>query len=163
MTAIRRQRAALVLLLLAAMGVAVGLMLFALGENINHFYTPSQIVQGEAETGTRIRGGGMVVVGSVSRDPVSLKVTFRVSDGAESVAVEYEGILPDLFVEDSGVVVTGKLSDDGVFKATELLARHDANYMPPEVKKALEKVHGESAPGHLSASVKDNTPLKAGL
>ncbi|MRI32358.1 cytochrome c maturation protein CcmE [Endozoicomonas sp. OPT23] len=164
MTAIRKQRAALVFLMLTAIGIAVGLVLFALGENINHFYTPSQILQGEAPKDIRIRGGGMVVAGSIHRDPDSLKVVFRVSDGPSSVAVEYEGILPDLFVEDSGVVVTGTLGKNGVIKASELLARHDSNYMPPEVKKALEKVHKDSVPGHLSATVvKDSAPLKAGF
>ncbi len=164
MIAIRRQRAALVILMLAGIGVAVGLMLFALGENINHFYTPSQIIQREAPSGTIIRGGGMVVIGSIHRDPDSLKVSFRVSDGAESVAVEYEGILPDLFVEDSGVVVTGVLGKNGVFKAKELLARHDSSYMPQEVKMALKKVHQDKVPGHLSVTVaKDSEPLKAGF
>ena len=141
MNAVRKQRLLLVLLLIAGVGVAVALALFALRENINLYFSPTQMVQGEAPIGKKIRGGGLVVAGSIQRDPKSLEVTFKVTDGKHEVTVVYDGILPDLFVENSGVVVTGTLQEDGVFKATELLARHDENYMPPEVQKAIDKAH----------------------
>ena len=151
MNPVRKQRLILVLLLIAGVGLAVTLMLFALKENINHYYSPLEMEQGQAPYGQKIRGGGLVVPGSVSRDPDSLEVTFKITDGAGIVTVSYNGILPDLFVEGSGVVATGVLSPDGHFKASEILARHDENYMPPEVQKAIDKVHikaeGESNSG----------------
>lgn len=144
MNAVRRQRLILVLLLLVGVALAVTLVLFALRENINHYFSPSQMAAGEAPVGQRMRGGGLVVPGSVERDKKSLKVRFRISDGAGEVAVLYEGILPDLFIEGSGVVALGVLSPDGVFTATQVLARHDENYMPPEVHKAIDAVHSQA-------------------
>ncbi|WP_257295382.1 cytochrome c maturation protein CcmE [Endozoicomonas sp. YOMI1] len=149
MNAVRKQRLILVLLLLAGVGVAVALMLFALRENINHYFSPAQMAAGEAPVGQRMRGGGLVVPGSVERDTESLKVSFRITDGAGEVTVHYEGILPDLFVEGSGVVALGTLGDDGVFAATEVLAKHDENYMPPEVQKAIDEAH----PGYTKPTV----------
>ena len=146
MNPIRKQRLILVLLLLAGVGLAATLMLFALRENINHYYSPVDMQQGVAPYGQVIRGGGLVVPGSVKRDPESLKVEFEITDGAGTVKVQYEGILPDLFVEGSGVVGTGKLQLNGLFKAREILAKHDENYMPPEVQKAIDKVHADSKP-----------------
>lgn len=136
---IRKQRLKIVLFIVAGFGVAVGLALFALQENINLFYSPTQIVKGEAPKSTLIRAGGMVVEGSVKRDPQSLKVMFQITDYAETVDVEYEGILPDLFREGQGIVAQGRLGSDNKLAASEVLAKHDENYMPPEVTEALEQ------------------------
>ena len=144
MNAVRKQRLILVLLLLVGVGFAVTLVLFALRENINLYFSPAQMVAGEAPVGQRIRGGGLVVPGSVERDTESLKTSFRISDGTGEVTVRYEGILPDLFVEGSGVIALGALDDDGVFEASEVLAKHDENYMPPEVQKAIDEAHTKS-------------------
>ncbi|MFW5823886.1 MAG: cytochrome c maturation protein CcmE [Marinobacter sp.] len=135
----RKRKLTIVLFLLAGVAVAVGLTTYAFRQNINLFYDPTQIAGGEAPANVRIRAGGMVEEGSVKRDPDSLNVEFRVTDYSSSVTVAYEGILPDLFAEGQGVVATGQLSDDRVFVATEVLAKHDEQYMPPEVAKALEK------------------------
>ena len=137
MNAIRRQRLTLVSLLIMGVGLAVALVLFALSENINLFFSPSQMVSGEAPVGQTIRGGGVVVPGTVERDPTGLTVMFKITDGAGEVAVEYTGILPDLFREDQGIVGTGKLDENGRFVADELLAKHDENYTPAEVERAL--------------------------
>ncbi len=135
----RKQRLMIVLFIVFGVGIAVGLTLFALQQNINLFYSPTQIVKGEAPENTRIRAGGMVVEGSVKRDPNSLKVQFGMTDYAESVTVEYTGILPDLFREGQGIVAQGEMDGNGIFQASEVLAKHDENYMPPEVAEALEK------------------------
>ncbi len=136
---IRKKRLTIVLFLLAGISVAVGLITYALRQNINLFYDPSQIAAGEAPVDVRIRAGGMVEEGSVMRDPDSLRVEFRVTDFNASVPVEYTGILPDLFAEGQGVVAMGKLNGEGRFVADQVLAKHDENYMPPEVAEALEK------------------------
>ncbi|MFO7528327.1 MAG: cytochrome c maturation protein CcmE [Marinobacter sp.] len=136
---IRKKRLTIVLFLLAGIGVAVALTAYALRQNINLFYDPSQIAAGEAPRNVRIRAGGMVEEGSVIRDPDSLKVVFRVTDFNSSVPVEYTGILPDLFAEGQGVVAMGKIDGQGRFVADQVLAKHDENYMPPEVADALEK------------------------
>lgn len=137
----RKQKLLIIIFMLAGVGLAVALMLSALQENINLFYTPQQIASGEAPTGRTIRAGGMVVEGSVNRDVNDLGVSFKVSDGAAEVEIYFEGILPDLFRENQGIVALGELRDDGVFVASEVLAKHDENYMPPEVKDALDKAH----------------------
>ena len=134
----RKQRLFLVVLLVAGVSVAVGLALYALNQNINLFYSPTQIVDGEAPKGARIRAGGMVVEGSVVRDQQSLHVAFAMTDYAKTVNVEYTGILPDLFREGQGIVAQGELDSNGVFQAVEVLAKHDENYMPPEVADALK-------------------------
>ena len=136
---IRKKRLTIVLFLLAGLAVAVGLTTYALRQNINLFYDPTQIAAGEAPVDVRIRAGGMVEEGSVRRDPESLKVAFKVTDFTKAVTVEYVGILPDLFAEGQGVVAMGRLNNDGVFVADQVLAKHDENYMPPEVADALEK------------------------
>ncbi|QSP94371.1 cytochrome c maturation protein CcmE [Marinobacter salinisoli] len=141
---IRKKRLTIVLFLLAGLSVAVGLTTYALRQNINLFYDPSQIAAGEAPTDVRIRAGGMVEEGSVERDTESLKVSFRVTDFNASVPVEYDGILPDLFAEGQGVVAMGRLNPNGRFVADQVLAKHDENYMPPEVAEALKKA-GKSA------------------
>ncbi len=135
----RKKRLTIILFLVAGLALAVGLTTYALRQNINLFYDPSQIATGEAPQDVRIRAGGMVETGSVSRAQDSLLVQFRVTDFASSVPVEYEGILPDLFAEGQGIVAMGRLREDGTFVADQVLAKHDENYMPPEVSDALEK------------------------
>jgi len=135
---IRRQRLFIVLFVVGGISLAVGLGLFALQENINLFYSPTQIAEGEAPEGQLIRAGGMVVEGSVKRDTDSLKVEFQITDYAETVTVEFEGILPDLFREGQGIVSQGRMQGDRLM-AVEVLAKHDENYMSPEVAEALEK------------------------
>ena len=135
----RKQRLIIVCFLTVGLGVAVGLSMFALTENINLFYNPSQIAAGEAPQGVGLRAGGMVREGSVKRDQNSLTVSFVLTDFASDMEVEYTGILPDLFREGQGIVALGKLDDNNVLIADEVLAKHDENYMPPEVAEALEK------------------------
>lgn len=134
---IKQKRLALILGALAVIGVAVALVLTAFKQNLVFFFTPSQIVAKEAPVGRTFRLGGMVEAGSVKRDGVN--VSFRVTDTAQVVPVTYNGILPDLFREGKGVVAQGALGDDGVFRAKEVLAKHDENYMPPEAASAMEK------------------------
>jgi len=136
---VRKKRLFIVLVILAGVGIAVALALSALQQNINLFYTPSQIAAGEAPEGTRIRAGGLVEEGSVKRTNDSLSVAFRVTDGAQAITITYQGILPDLFREGQGIVALGRVNADGVLVADEVLAKHDENYMPPEVTQALEK------------------------
>lgn len=140
----RKKKLVLLSSMVAAVAVAVGLVLFALSENINLFYTPTQIAEGEAPVGQRIRAGGMVVEGSVKRAPDSLDVEFAVTDYSHEVVVKYSGILPDLFREGQGIVTMGSMNADGQFEASEVLAKHDENYMPPEVEAAL-KASGKTA------------------
>jgi len=134
---IRRQRLIIVLLVVIGAASAVGLGAYAMSQNINLFYPPVDITAGRVAVGEKIRAGGMVVKGSVKRDPNSLKVVFVITDYKADVAVEYTGILPDLFAEGQGVVAKGALDANGVFQASEVLAKHDEKYMPPEVKQAL--------------------------
>jgi cytochrome c-type biogenesis protein CcmE len=136
---VRKKRLYIILAILAGVGVAVALALSALQQNINLFYTPTQIANGEAPQDTRIRAGGMVEEGSVQRSGDSLDVQFVVTDFAKRVTIRYHGILPDLFREGQGIVALGKLNGDGVLVADEVLAKHDENYMPPEVTKALKE------------------------
>ncbi len=135
---VRRQRLIIVLLIVFGTAVAVALITFALRENINLFYPPAEIAEGKAPVGKQIRAGGMVLEGSVVRDPYSLRVDFVVTDYLAQVPVTFVGILPDLFAEGQGVVAAGKLDNDGVFQASEVLAKHDENYMPPEVQSAID-------------------------
>ena len=137
----RKKRLMLIIFMVLGIGAAVGLMLYSMSQNINLFMTPTQIANGEVPEGQTIRAGGLVVAGSVSRDPDSLKVSFAITDGAAEVTVIYEGILPDLFREGQGIVALGKVNSQRQLIASEVLAKHDENYMPPEVKDALEKAH----------------------
>ncbi|WP_278462631.1 cytochrome c maturation protein CcmE [Stutzerimonas kunmingensis] len=139
MNPVRKKRLFIVLAILAGVGIAVALALSALQQNINLFYTPTQIAAGEAPEGTRIRAGGLVEEGSVKRTNDSLSVAFRVTDGAQAITISYQGILPDLFREGQGIVALGRVNSEGVLVADEVLAKHDENYMPPEVTQALEK------------------------
>ena len=127
-----------VLSMVLGIATASTLVLSALRENINLFYTPTQIANGEAPQDTRIRAGGMVEAGSLQRSSDSLDVRFVVTDLKKSVTITYRGILPDLFREGQGIVALGKLNADGVVVADEVLAKHDEKYMPPEVTKALK-------------------------
>ncbi len=133
----RTKRLAIIVGVLAAVGVAVGLVLNAFNSNLVFFYSPSQIAAKEAPQGKTFRVGGLVEAGSVKRDGVT--VSFVVTDTAKQVPVRYEGVLPDLFKEGKGVVAQGQLGADGVFTAREVLAKHDENYMPPEAADALQK------------------------
>ena len=135
----RRNRLLLILGLVGGLGLALTFVLKALNSNINLFYTPVQVIAGEVPMGARVRAGGMVEAGSIRRSDGSLEVAFIVSDLAGAAfEIRYTGILPDLFREGQGVVATGTLSQDGVFFAEEILAKHDEKYMPPEVAMALD-------------------------
>ena len=123
---------------LAALGVATALVLNAFQSNLVFFFTPSQVAAKEAPQGRAFRIGGLVESGSVKRIPNSVDVSFVVTDTVQRVPVVYSGLLPDLFKEGKGVVAQGSLGPDGTFKATEVLAKHDENYMPPEAGAALE-------------------------
>ena len=131
----RRKRMAIALGVVAVVGAATALVLNAFQSNLVFFYTPTQIAAKEAPSGRTFRLGGLVVEGSVKRDGV--KVNFAVTDTAQTVPVQFSGILPDLFKEGKGVVAQGQL-ENGVFQAKEVLAKHDENYMPPEAAEALK-------------------------
>lgn len=135
----RKKRLIIILSIVFGAGLAVGLTMFALSQNINLFYSTSQVAEGEAPVGTRIRVGGMVVKGSVKRSQDSLQVSFDLTDYGKPVTVSYTGILPDLFREEQGIIAQGKLDKDGIFLADEVLAKHDENYMPPEIADSMKK------------------------
>jgi cytochrome c-type biogenesis protein CcmE len=135
----RHKRLALVGMGLAILGVAAALILNAFQSNLVFFYTPSQIVAKEAPQARSFRVGGLVEQGSVQRQPDGVTVRFVVTDTANSIAVLYTGILPDLFKEGKGVVAQGQIGADGVFHAKEVLAKHDENYMPPEAADAVQR------------------------
>ncbi len=139
----RKQRLIWVSLIVVLSSAAIGLVAFALRDNINLFYPPSDVVAGKAPVDRNIRLGGMVVEGSIERSDTSLTTEFWVTDYEASVAVRYTGILPDLFDEGQGVVAEGRLDEAGVLIASQVLAKHDENYMPPEVAAAME---GKSKP-----------------
>ena len=149
MTPTRKRRLIAVLAIIAGVGVATTLAVNAFRSNMLYFISPSDVKAGMVQPGTPFRVGGMVVGGSVQRDEGSLLVRFAVTDTAHEVPIEYEGILPDLFREGQGIVAQGKLDADGTFVASQVLAKHDENYMPPEVADALERagvkeLHGGS-------------------
>jgi cytochrome c-type biogenesis protein CcmE len=133
----RHKRIAWIALGLVALGVATALVLTAFNRNLVFFFTPSQVAANEAPVGHTFRIGGMVVPGSVKR--VGVEVRFAVTDTAKTMQVVYRGQLPDLFKEGKGVVAQGQLGPDGVFKAREVLAKHDENYMPPDAAHAIEQ------------------------
>lgn len=139
MRPIRKRRLQLVILLIAGVGITVAIALSALQQNLNLFYSPAQIVAGEAEQGVKIRAGGLVVPGSVQRDPNSLMAEFQVTDYSGYVTIRYNGILPDLFAEGQGIIAIGELGEDMVVTAEQVLAKHDEEYMPPELVKAIEE------------------------
>ena len=138
MNAVRRRRMFLVGAIALGGATAVTLALQAFNENLMFFFSPTEVVAGEAPEGRPFRIGGMVVEGSVERDPDTLDVQFALTDNQEQVTVVYRGILPDLFREGQGIVANGRLAGGGVFRAEEVLAKHDENYMPPEVAAAMK-------------------------
>ncbi|MBC7404846.1 MAG: cytochrome c maturation protein CcmE [Cytophaga sp.] len=135
----RHKRLILIVAALAILGVAAWLVLSAFQKNLVFFFTPTQILAGEAPHGRSFRMGGMVEIGSVQRQPDGVTVSFMVTDTAQHIRVNYKGILPDLFKEGKGVVAQGKLGSDSLFIADEVLAKHDENYMPPDAAYALKK------------------------
>lgn len=139
LSARHRRRLITISFLLIGVAAVVSLVLFALQQNINLYYTPAQIANGEAPIGKRIRVGGMVVKGSIARE-AGLNVNFVVTDYANKLKIEYTGILPALFGENQGVVALGRLDAKNIFAADEILAKHDENYMPKEVAASLHLV-----------------------
>ena len=153
MNPVRKKRLIIIVAILLGVAATVGLGLTALQQNINLFYTPTQIANGEAPQDARIRAGGLVKDGSLRRSEDSLTVDFLVTDGDADTAIQYRGILPDLFREGQGIVALGRLNEKGVLIADEVLAKHDEKYMPPEVTKALRD-SGQAAPAASSTPVK---------
>ena len=135
----RHKRLILIAVGLATLGLAAALVLSAFKRNLVFFFTPTQILAGEAPQGRSFRMGGMVEAGSLKRQPDGVTVSFMVTDTAQHIRVNYRGILPDLFKEGKGVVAQGKLGSDKLFVADEVLAKHDENYMPPDAAYALKK------------------------
>lgn len=139
MNPVRKRKLLILLFALFAITVVTALVTYALRQNISLFFTPTQLAKGEAPLEQHIRLGGMVVKDSVIRSPTDLTVQFQLTDYGQTVSVSYQGILPDLFREGQGIVASGVMIDKTHFKADEVLAKHDANYMPPEVRDALVK------------------------
>ncbi len=139
MRPIRRQRLYLIIIMLLGIGTAVAFTLQAFNDNLMFFFSPTDVAMGKAPAQQVFRLGGMVVDGSVERPGDDMLVRFKLTDYGKEVEVEYTGILPDLFREGQGVVTKGRLRPDGVFVAEEVLAKHDENYMPPEVADSLKK------------------------
>jgi len=138
MTPKRKKRLWIILAIVLGSSLIVGLVMYSLNQNINLFYSASQIAAGEAPVGQRIRVGGMVVDGSVKRATDSLRVSFALTDYEKTVKVVFTGILPDLFREGQGIIAQGKMDAQGVFQAIEVLAKHDENYMPPEIAETMK-------------------------
>ena len=141
----RHQRIALILGGLAILGAVVALVLNAFQSNLVFFFSPTQVAAGEAPQGRAFRIGGMVKEGSLKREADGVTLRFVVTDTEQDMLVAYKGILPDLFMEGKGAVAQGKLGADGVFVASEVLAKHDENYMPPEAAKAVGDAHARAA------------------
>ena len=137
----------------AVLAIAVALVLNAFQSNLVFFFTPTQIAANEVPQGRAFRVGGLVEEKSLKRESDGLTVRFNVTDTAKTIPVTYTGILPDLFKEGKGVVAQGKLGSDGVFHATEVLAKHDENYMPPEAADAVKKAHGNSVAEQTAKTV----------
>nr|WP_324258930.1 cytochrome c maturation protein CcmE [Cellvibrio fontiphilus] len=135
---LRKQRLMVVIFIVVFSSLAVGLMAYALRENINLFYPPSKIVAGDVPHNTRIRAGGCVKPGSVQRAADSLQIQFVITDGSADVKVHFNGILPDLFAEGEAAVINGVVTESGEIKASEVLAKHDENYIPPEVAETMK-------------------------
>jgi len=137
--AARKKRLFFILFLIAGVTLAAWFAMYAFNQNLMFYFSPTDIKQGKAPTDKIFRMGGMVVKGTFKKEPHSLKVHFDLTDYEKTVSVEYEGILPDLFSEGQGIISRGKLNAQGVFLAEEVLAKHDENYMPPEVAESLKK------------------------
>ncbi|MEL0068419.1 MAG: cytochrome c maturation protein CcmE [Gammaproteobacteria bacterium] len=142
MRPLRKRRLITVLSIVSGLAVAIGLGLYAMQQNINLFYPPSKV--SEAPTNVLIRVGGLVVKDSVKRDPDSLEVEFQLTDNEGDIRVLYDGILPDLFREGQGIVTMGKLQENGDFVASEVLAKHDENYMSPEIAEAIKQAEAKA-------------------
>ncbi len=152
MTPKRKKRMTLIGLMLVGVAIAAGFALQAFNENLMFFYTPSEVAAGEAPAGRMIRVGGLVTDGSVKRQSDGLTVQFDVTDNDKTITVQYTGILPDLFREGQGIVAHGRLQENQLFVAEEVLAKHDENYMPPEVADALKATH-DKAVGNTTEQV----------
>lgn len=164
----RKSRLSIVLFVVLGVAVTASLVLYALRQNIDLFYTPSEVIYGKnddanlkPEVGQRIRVGGMVVAGTVARDPNSLKVKFDVNDIGPSISVEYDGILPDLFREGQGIVAQGVLVEPTLLQATEVLAKHDENYVPPDLEEQMKKVHKPMGVDNLKGESERDRQYKA--
>jgi cytochrome c-type biogenesis protein CcmE len=142
----RQRRTTLVVGILIGVSAAVALAVRAMNENVMFFFDPTQVASGEAPIDKRFRLGGMVRPGTVMREPGALEMSFVVTDFQKDVPVKYSGVVPDLFRENQGVVAHGRLGADGTFVADEILAKHDENYMPPEVARAIKEKHGGVMP-----------------
>ena len=149
----RHKRALAITCGLAALGVATALVLNAFNSNLVFFFSPTQVAANEAPTGRSFRIGGLVEMNSIQRETKGLTTRFVVTDLAKTIPVTYTGLLPDLFKEGKGVVAQGKLGADGIFRADQVLAKHDENYMPPEAADALAKAKA-GAPQQTSATLK---------
>ena len=152
MTPKRRQRLFHIAGMVIGVGIAAGFALKAFNENLMFFYSPTEVVAGDAPADHMIRVGGLVTNGSVKRQPDGLTVKFDLTDNTDTITVQYTGILPDLFREGQGIVAHGRLQDDRLFVADEVLAKHDENYMPPEVADALKTAHEEAVGGAGAAT-----------
>ena len=141
----RHKRAAIIVGGLAALGIAAYLVLNAFQSNLVFFFSPTQVAAGEAPTGKSFRIGGLVKDGSIKREPDGVTLRFVVTDTEQDMVVAYKGILPDLFREGKGAVAQGKLGGDGIFLASEVLAKHDENYMPPEAAHAVGDAQARAA------------------
>lgn len=137
MRAVRKKRIILITLMVVGVGTAIGFALYAFNQNLMFYFSPSEVAQGKAPGSSNFRLGGVVVEGTVKREAKSLLVRFDLTDGAETIKVEYEGILPDLFREGQVILAKGQLNGGKVFRANEVLAKHDENYMPREVAESL--------------------------
>jgi cytochrome c-type biogenesis protein CcmE len=164
----RRKRLFVVLGILGGVAASVSLAVMASRENIMFYYDPSQVVQGKAPLAKRFRIGGMVVKGSVARNPGDLQVRFVLTDFAHEVPVQYTGVLPDLFREGQGIIAHGTMNTQGAFVADEVLAKHDEKYMPPEVAASLKNkaaggaaVGGQGAGGAAAQNPAANAPVAA--
>jgi cytochrome c-type biogenesis protein CcmE len=142
MNKIQKRRLTYVLIFLAGIALAASLIFFALRQNLNVFVTPSDLAARANSTNIGLRLGGMVKKASVKRDPQSLQVDFIITDFKQDIPVRYTGVLPDLFHEEKGVIAEGKMNADGIFIASQVLAKHDENYMPKQVYEALRKKEG---------------------
>ena len=149
----RQKRFMYIAIGIAGLGIAVGLVLYALRGNVNLYFTPSQVFNNEAPQGRSFRIGGLVEEGSIKRQQDGLTTTFVITDTKNKIPVTYTGILPDLFKEGKGVVAQGKMQSDGIMHAEEVLAKHDENYMPPEAADALKKAQAENEAGKVAGSV----------
>ncbi|GHU42110.1 cytochrome c-type biogenesis protein CcmE [Betaproteobacteria bacterium] len=143
----RHQRLLLIAGALVALGLIAFLVFSALNENVAFFYSPTDVREGKAPKNKLFRVGGLVEPGSLTRQADGVTLSFVVTDNAKNIPVQFKGILPDLFSEGKGVVAQGRLNDEGIFVAQEVLAKHDENYMPPEAAQALQKAHDEATGG----------------